>query len=168
MTLLLRLILALLACCAALPAHADELRPGYLELTQKDTQHWRMVWKAPVLGGLAGILVAPILFVSIQMGATIALKAFAATIIGGFGDVTGAIIGGIALGSLGDRIGRTRAMGVCILFYSIFAALGAFIVARTRWPVSEAESAIFTVSTSRSSPTTMTSGSSRRDPFKAD
>ncbi len=51
-----------------------------------------------VLGGLAGILVAPILFVSIQMGATIALKAFAATIIGGFGDVTGAIIGGIALG----------------------------------------------------------------------
>lgn len=53
MTLLLRLILALLACCAALPAHADELRPGYLELTQQDAQHWRMVWKAPVLGGLA-------------------------------------------------------------------------------------------------------------------
>lgn len=53
MTLLLRLVLALLACCAALPAQADELRPGYLELTQQDAQHWRMVWKAPVLGGLA-------------------------------------------------------------------------------------------------------------------
>ncbi|MBV9076204.1 MAG: branched-chain amino acid ABC transporter permease [Methylobacteriaceae bacterium] len=51
-----------------------------------------------VIGGIAGILVAPILFVSIQMGATIALKAFAATIIGGFGDVAGAIIGGLALG----------------------------------------------------------------------
>jgi len=51
-----------------------------------------------VLGGIAGILVAPILFVSIQMGSTIALKAFAATIIGGFGDVAGAIIGGISLG----------------------------------------------------------------------
>ena len=51
-----------------------------------------------VLGGLAGILVAPVLFVSIQMGSTIALKAFAATIIGGFGDVTGAIIGGLSLG----------------------------------------------------------------------
>ncbi|MFO1484655.1 MAG: MFS transporter [Verrucomicrobiaceae bacterium] len=38
----------------------------------------------------------------------------------------GAAIGGIALGSLGDRIGRTRAMGVCILFYSIFAATGAY------------------------------------------
>jgi MFS family permease len=38
----------------------------------------------------------------------------------------GAAMGGIALGNLGDRIGRTRAMGVCILFYSIFAALGAY------------------------------------------
>ncbi|MDP1589173.1 MAG: MFS transporter [Prosthecobacter sp.] len=38
----------------------------------------------------------------------------------------GAAIGGIALGSLGDRIGRTQAMGVCILFYSVFAALGAY------------------------------------------
>ncbi len=51
-----------------------------------------------VLGGIAGILVAPVLFVSIQMGGAIALKAFAATIIGGFGDVTGAILGGFAIG----------------------------------------------------------------------
>jgi len=39
----------------------------------------------------------------------------------------GAAVGGIALGSLGDRIGRTRAMGVSILFYSVFAGLGAFV-----------------------------------------
>ena len=51
-----------------------------------------------ILGGIAGILVAPVLFVSIGMGSTIALKAFAATIIGGFGDVKGAIAGGILLG----------------------------------------------------------------------
>lgn len=37
----------------------------------------------------------------------------------------GAAIGGILLGQLGDRIGRARAMGVSILFYSVFAALGA-------------------------------------------
>jgi MFS transporter, SHS family, sialic acid transporter len=43
----------------------------------------------------------------------------------------GAAIGGIALGNLGDRIGRTRAMGVCILVYSIFAALGAY--AQDQW-----------------------------------
>lgn len=50
------------------------------------------------LGGLAGILVGPILFVSVGMGGAIALKAFAATIIGGFGNVVGAIIGGLTLG----------------------------------------------------------------------
>jgi branched-chain amino acid transport system permease protein len=50
------------------------------------------------LGGLAGILVGPILFVSVGMGSAIALKAFAATIVGGFGNVIGAIIGGLALG----------------------------------------------------------------------
>ena len=51
-----------------------------------------------LLGGIAGMLVAPILFVSVHMGGAIALKAFAATIIGGFGDVAGAIIGGLSLG----------------------------------------------------------------------
>ncbi|MCX6613233.1 MAG: MFS transporter [Acidobacteria bacterium] len=39
----------------------------------------------------------------------------------------GAAVGGIALGNVGDRIGRTRAMGISILFYSVFAALGAFV-----------------------------------------
>lgn len=43
----------------------------------------------------------------------------------------GAAIGGIALGNLGDHVGRTRAMGVCILFYSVFAALGAY--AQDQW-----------------------------------
>ena len=38
----------------------------------------------------------------------------------------GAAIGGITLGQLGDRIGRTKAMGISILFYSIFALLGAW------------------------------------------
>jgi branched-chain amino acid transport system permease protein len=51
-----------------------------------------------MLGGLAGILVAPVLFVTVGMGSSIALKAFAASIIGGFGDVKGAIVGGLALG----------------------------------------------------------------------
>lgn len=37
----------------AVPAAADELRPGYLELTQKSPTIWHMVWKAPLKGGLA-------------------------------------------------------------------------------------------------------------------
>src|SRR4051812_49637761 len=39
----------------------------------------------------------------------------------------GAAIGGSLLGNLGDRIGRSRAMGVSILFYSLFAGLGAYV-----------------------------------------
>ncbi len=39
----------------------------------------------------------------------------------------GAAVGGIFLGSLGDRIGRTRALGVSILFYSVFAGLGGLV-----------------------------------------
>lgn len=50
------------------------------------------------LGGFAGVLVAPILFVSVGMGAIISLKAFAANIIGGFGSIPGAILGGLLLG----------------------------------------------------------------------
>lgn len=50
------------------------------------------------LGGFAGVLVAPVLFVSVHMGALISLKAFAANIIGGFGSIPGAILGGLALG----------------------------------------------------------------------
>jgi len=35
------------------PAKADELRPGYLEITQQDARHWHVTLKAPVKGGLA-------------------------------------------------------------------------------------------------------------------
>ena len=56
------------------------------------------------LGGLAGVLVAPVLFVSVGMGSTIALKAFAANIIGGFGSIPGAIIGGLVIG-LAETLG---------------------------------------------------------------
>jgi len=49
----LHIVIALVCLALAGPAKADELRPGYLELTQKDAQHWKLVWKAPVLGGLA-------------------------------------------------------------------------------------------------------------------
>ncbi len=38
---------------AAAPAQADELRPGYLEFTQSSQSDWRLVWKAPLRGGLS-------------------------------------------------------------------------------------------------------------------
>jgi MFS transporter, SHS family, sialic acid transporter len=39
----------------------------------------------------------------------------------------GAAVGGIALGSLGDLIGRRAALGASILFYSVFAGLGGLV-----------------------------------------
>lgn len=39
----------------------------------------------------------------------------------------GAAFGGIFLGSLGDKIGRARATGVCVLCYSLFGAAGALV-----------------------------------------
>ncbi|MGH6786965.1 MAG: HupE/UreJ family protein [Novosphingobium sp.] len=50
---MIRLLAALAALLFAAPLFADELRPGYLELTQRDAQHWRVVYKAPLVGGLA-------------------------------------------------------------------------------------------------------------------
>src|SRR4051812_27223602 len=39
----------------------------------------------------------------------------------------GAALGGIFLGALGDKIGRSRAMGVSILCYSVFGGAGAWV-----------------------------------------
>jgi branched-chain amino acid transport system permease protein len=51
-----------------------------------------------MLGAAAGILIGPIFYVSKEMGAMLGLKAFCSTIVGGFGSVPGAILGGLFLG----------------------------------------------------------------------
>lgn len=51
-----------------------------------------------MLGAVAGILVGPLFYVSKDFGGPLALKAFSASIIGGFGSVQGAIVGGLILG----------------------------------------------------------------------
>ncbi|VTU38302.1 LIV-I protein H [Variovorax sp. PBL-H6] len=57
-----------------------------------------------VLAALAGILLAPLFFVTTEMGGMVGLKGFVAMIIGGFGSIPGAIIGGLLLG-LGENLG---------------------------------------------------------------
>ncbi len=51
-----------------------------------------------ILGAIAGVLVGPIFYVTKEMGAMLGLKAFCSTIVGGFGSVPGAILGGLFLG----------------------------------------------------------------------
>ncbi len=58
---MIRLIWALaLLFCLVSQAKADELRPGYIEFTQQSETDWRLVWKAPLRGGVTP-LTQPIL-----------------------------------------------------------------------------------------------------------
>ena len=51
-----------------------------------------------IMGGLAGILLAPIIYVAADIGLALVLKAFIGAVIGGFGSLPGALIGGIVIG----------------------------------------------------------------------
>ena len=46
----------------------------------------------------AGVLLAPVTLIDINMGLAVALKAFAAAVLGGFGSIPGALLGGIIIG----------------------------------------------------------------------
>ena len=50
---MVRVVVALILLILAMPARADELRPGYLDLTEVAPQQWRMTWKGPLKSGLA-------------------------------------------------------------------------------------------------------------------
>jgi branched-chain amino acid transport system permease protein len=50
------------------------------------------------MGAAAGILIAPLFFVTFNMGAGIGLKGFVAAVVGGLGNIPGAIAGGFFLG----------------------------------------------------------------------
>ena len=65
-----------------------------------------LVWGLSAgVAALAGLLLAPITFVHVNMG-FIGLKAFPAAVVGGFGSLPGAIVGGLTIGlveALADR-----------------------------------------------------------------
>ncbi len=52
------------------------------------------------IGALAGVLVSPITLTSYQVGVPLALKGFAAAMLGGMGNPKGALLGGLLLGVL--------------------------------------------------------------------
>ncbi|HXX34526.1 MAG TPA: branched-chain amino acid ABC transporter permease, partial [Thermodesulfobacteriota bacterium] len=52
------------------------------------------------LGAIGGIIIAPISTTSYDTGVMLSLKGFAAAILGGYGNSTGAIVGGLILGVL--------------------------------------------------------------------
>jgi len=52
------------------------------------------------LGGIGGVLLAPLTFTSYDAGTMLGLKGFVAAALGGLGSAHGAVVGGIALGTI--------------------------------------------------------------------
>jgi branched-chain amino acid transport system permease protein len=58
-----------------------------------------LVWAiSAAVATAAGILLAPVTLIDINMGLAVALKAFAAAVLGGFGSIPGALLGGVIIG----------------------------------------------------------------------
>lgn len=91
---------------------------------------------ASVLSALAGVLLAPIFFVTTEMGTLVGLKGFVAMIIGGFGSIPGAILGGLILG-VGENLGAYL-ISSTYKDAIAFAILLLFLVARPQGFIPEA------------------------------
>ena len=61
---------------------------------------------AAVLGAVAGMMIAPVVFLDPNMMQTVLLYAFAAAILGGLDSPLGAVVGGLILGLTIDLLGR--------------------------------------------------------------
>ena len=92
-----------------------------------------LVWAlAAVVATIAGLLLAPITFVHANMG-FIGLKAFPAAVVGGFGSLPGAIVGGIIIGVVESLAGfwlpegfKDVAAYVVVLLMLVFKPNGLF------------------------------------------
>ena len=71
-----------------------------------------LVWAiSAAVATAAGILLAPVTLIDINMGLYVALKAVAAAVLGGFGSIPGALVGGITIGLIELYAGATLPEG---------------------------------------------------------
>ena len=71
-----------------------------------------LIWAiSAMVAGCAGVLLAPITFVHSNVGLALGLKAFPAAVLGGFGSIPGAVIGGILIGVIETLAGFYLAQG---------------------------------------------------------
>ncbi len=82
---------------------------------------------AAAVGALAGVLIAPVVFLSTKMG-VIVINGFTAAVLGGFGSMPGAVLGGMLLGVLENLAPLYLPSGIR---YAVpFLLLIAFLVVR--------------------------------------
>lgn len=76
------------------------------------------------IAGLAGALLTPISLFSPHMGEAVLIKAFVVVVIGGMGNVPGAVVAGLMLGLLEAVLGRFIPPGFALaLIYSLLVAM---------------------------------------------
>ena len=75
------------------------------------------------LAAIAGGLVGPRLYVSAGMGAAVGIKGFAAAILGGFGNIPGAIVGGLLLGLIESYASGSQGSYSEVITFVIFTVV---------------------------------------------
>jgi len=87
-------------------ASENQLAAYYMGIPVK--RYMSLVWAISAgVATCAGVLLAPVTLVDVNMG-SIGLKAFAAAVVGGFGSIPGALIGGIVIGLVEILAGVAR------------------------------------------------------------
>lgn len=82
-------------------ASQNQLAAYYMGIPVKTV--FSMIWAiSAAVAAVAGVLMAPVALVETQMG-FLGIKAFAAAVIGGFGSLPGALVGGLIVG-LGEQL----------------------------------------------------------------
>jgi branched-chain amino acid transport system permease protein len=77
-------------------ASQNQLAAYYMGIPVK--RMFSLIWAISAgVAAIAGVLLAPVSLIDINLG-FIGLKAFAAAVLGGFGSIPGALVGGITIG----------------------------------------------------------------------
>jgi branched-subunit amino acid ABC-type transport system permease component len=85
---------------------ANQLAAYYMGIPVK--MIFSLIWAISAgVAAAAGVLLAPVTLIDINMGLAVALKAFAAAVLGGFGSIPGALVGGIVIGLIELYAGAT-------------------------------------------------------------
>ncbi|MHA6261300.1 branched-chain amino acid ABC transporter permease [Sporosarcina sp. CAU 1771] len=88
----------------AMRASAQDMTAAQLmgiKVTRVFTTTWAV---GAILGGVAGIMTAPIMFLDTHMMIEVIMMAFAAAVLGGFVSLPGALIGGLIIGVFGNMV----------------------------------------------------------------
>ena len=88
---------------------------------------------ACAMAAVAGVLIGPINYVQIEMGYLMLLKAFAAAVVGGFGSLPGALLGGVMVVGVFETLYCLSLRGYLIASYKdIYAFLLLIVVLMVR------------------------------------